>query len=46
MMNINAAAETFKVYEKKKLLAARITAVASIITLVIVIAAPLLSCHA
>ena len=38
MMNINAAAETVKGYEKKKLLAARITAVASIITLVIVIA--------
>ena len=37
-MNINAAAETVKGYEKKKLLAARITAVASIITLVIVIA--------
>ena len=38
MMNINAAAETVKGYEKKKLIAARITAVASIITLVIVIA--------
>ena len=38
MMNINAAAETVKGYEKKKLLAACITAVASIITLVIVIA--------
>lgn len=38
MMNINAAAETVKGYEKKKLLAARITAVASIITLVTVIA--------
>lgn len=38
MMNINAAAETVKGYEKKKLLAAHITAVASIITLVIVIA--------
>lgn len=37
-MNINAAVETVKGYEKKKLLAARITAVASIITLVIVIA--------